>query len=50
MVECPVEHDLALGDVAGQIGDRVADVVGRHGQDRQLRDRALAPRMQPARS
>ena len=39
--EFPLQDDLALGDVAGQVGHRVADVVGGHGQDGHLGDRAL---------
>ena len=35
-----VQHDLAFGDVAGQVGHRMADVVGGHRQNRNLRDRA----------
>ena len=41
-VQLARKHDLALGDVAGEVGDRVRDVVVGHRQDRQLRDRALA--------
>src|SRR6056297_2963627 len=41
VVEVARQVDLALGDVAGQVGDRVRDVVVGHGEDRQLRDRAL---------
>ena len=37
-----VEHELALGDVAGQVGNRVGDVAGRHRQDGKLRQRARA--------
>ena len=37
------EDDLPLGDVAGQVGDRVGDVVVGHGQDRDLGDRAAPP-------
>ena len=40
-IEFTRQHDLAFGDVAGQIRDRVADVVRRHRQDRQLRQRSL---------
>ena len=41
-VELAREHDLTLGNVAGKVGDRVRDVIVRHGEDRQLRDGALA--------
>ena len=40
-VEVARQHDLPLGDVAGEVRDRMPDVVGRHRQDRQLRERAL---------
>ena len=33
------QHDLALGDVAGQVGDRVGDVARGHGQHRDDGDR-----------
>ena len=36
-----VEDDLALGDVAGEVGDGVRDVVVGHGEDGDLRDGAL---------
>ena len=31
-----VKDDLSFGDVAGQVGDRVCDVVVGHGEDRDL--------------
>lgn len=37
-----VEVDLPLRDVASQIGNRVGDVVVRHGEDGQLRDTSVA--------
>ena len=40
------EHDLAFGDVAGQVGNWVGDVVGRHGQHRNQGDGA-APILDP---
>ena len=40
--ELALEHDLPLGDVAGQVGHGVRDVVGRHGEDGHLRDGAFA--------
>ena len=43
-VEIARQHDLPLGDVAGEVGDRMADVVGRHRQDRELRQRPFARR------
>jgi hypothetical protein len=49
-VEVAREHDLALGDVAGEVGDRVRDVVGGHRQDRELRQRPRVSRRHPARS
>ena len=39
-LEVPLEHDLPLGDEAGEIGDGVGDVVVGHGQDGELGDRA----------
>ena len=39
-VQRAVEDDLALGDVAGEVGDRMRLVVVGHGDDRDLRDRA----------
>ena len=42
-VELSTEDHLALGDVAGEIGDGVGDVVVRHGQDGQLRHAAGLP-------
>mmetsp|Transcript_52457 Transcript_52457/g.145440 ORF Transcript_52457/g.145440 Transcript_52457/m.145440 type:complete len:286 (+) Transcript_52457:113-970(+) len=42
VVQGPVHKDLALGDVAREIRDRVRDVVIWHGQDRKLRDRTVA--------
>ena len=41
-MQLAVDEDLALGDVAREIGDRVRDVVVGHGQDGDLRDRAIA--------
>jgi hypothetical protein len=38
VVHLAVDEYLALGDVAGEIRDRVGDVVVWHGQDRQLSD------------
>ena len=40
-VQLAAEDDLALGDVAGQVGDGVGLVVLGHGQDRDHGDRAL---------
>ena len=37
-----MEVELALGDVARVVRDRVGDVVARHGGDAQDRDRSLA--------
>ena len=42
-VEFPAQHDLAFGDVAGEVGNRVGDVVVGHREDRQLRHRPVAP-------
>ena len=41
-VHAAVQHDLTLGNIAGQVGDRVGDVIAGHRQDRDLRHRALA--------
>ncbi len=41
-MQLPLDVDLSLGDVASQIGDRVSDIVIRHSQDRNLRDRAVS--------
>ena len=41
LIQLTVEHDLPLGDVAGQIGNRMRNIVVGHRQDRQLRNRAL---------
>lgn len=38
IVQLSVDVDLSLGDVASQIGNRVSDVVVRHGQDGNLSD------------
>ena len=40
-IHAAVQHDLALGDVAGQVGDGVRDIVVWHGENRYLSDRAL---------
>lgn len=37
-VERPVHVDLALSDVASQIGNGVGDIIGRHGQNGDLCD------------
>ena len=42
LVQIPVQHDLHLGDLAGQVRDGVGDVVVRHGQDGDLGDAAAA--------
>ena len=42
VVQLPVDVDLALGNVARQVGDGVRDVVVGHGEDGELRDRARA--------
>ena len=42
ILQLPVHVDLALGDVACQVGDGVGDVVVGHGQDGQLGDAAGA--------
>ena len=39
-LDLPVENDLSLGDVAGQVRNRVREISGRHRDDRQLRERA----------
>ena len=39
-LELPREHDLSLGDVAGQVRDRMRDVVVGHGENHQLGHRA----------
>src|SRR5699024_5257229 len=38
-VELAVKHDLPLGDVPRKVGDRMGDIIVRHGQNRNLRDR-----------
>ena len=43
LVQRPVEDDLSLGDVAGQVRHRVGDVVVGHGQDRDLGHRTPGP-------
>src|SRR5450759_868155 len=48
-VQASREDDLALGDVPGEVGDRVRDVVVGHGEDRHLGDGAL-PALDPARA
>ncbi len=40
LVKLAAQDDLAFGDVAGQVGDRMGLVVIRHGQDRHQGDRA----------
>ena len=47
LVELAVEDDLPLGDIAGQVRNRVGDIVVGHGQDRHLRDRAGTPLHDP---
>mmetsp|Transcript_7110 Transcript_7110/g.17954 ORF Transcript_7110/g.17954 Transcript_7110/m.17954 type:complete len:561 (+) Transcript_7110:182-1864(+) len=42
VVQRPVHEDLAFGDVAREVRDGVSDVVVGHGQDRELRDGAVA--------
>ena len=50
-VELVVEHDLSLGDVAGQVGDRMADVAARRRKDvGSCVSVPARPRMHPARS
>ena len=41
VVQLAVDVDLPLGNVAGQIGDGMGDVVVGHGQDRDLGDRSV---------
>ena len=36
LVHIPVQHNLSLGDVAGQVGDGVSDVVVGHSEDGHL--------------
>ncbi len=50
LVQVAVQHDLPLGDIAGQVGDGVCDIVVGHGQNGNLRYAALRPSMTPARS
>ena len=40
-IQAAVQDDLALGDVAGEIGDRVGDVVVGHGENGNLGHRAI---------
>mmetsp|Transcript_7875 Transcript_7875/g.13507 ORF Transcript_7875/g.13507 Transcript_7875/m.13507 type:complete len:340 (-) Transcript_7875:546-1565(-) len=42
IVQLALDVDLALGDVARQVGDGMRDIVVGHGQDGELRDRADA--------
>ena len=42
-MQLPVNIDLTLCDVASQVGDWMCNVIVGHGQNRQLRDRTLAP-------
>ena len=42
-VQRTVENDLSLRDVAGQIRHRMGNIVIRHGENRNLRDRAFMP-------
>ncbi|KAH3668808.1 hypothetical protein OGAPHI_002563 [Ogataea philodendri] len=37
-----VHKDLALGNITGQVGNRVSDIVVRHGQNRNLGDRSVS--------
>jgi len=39
----PLQNDLPFGDVAGQIGNGMGNVVAGHRQDRHLRNGSLAP-------
>lgn len=41
-MQLPVDEDLPLGDVAGEIGDRVRDVVVGHAENGDLCDGAVA--------
>ena len=41
MVEVAAKGNLALGNIASQVGYRMGDVVIGHGQDRNLGDRAF---------
>jgi hypothetical protein len=41
-LKLPVQVDLALRDVSGQIWDRVGDIIVGHGEDRKLGDRTVA--------
>uniref|UniRef100_A0A182QVN8 Uncharacterized protein n=1 Tax=Anopheles farauti TaxID=69004 RepID=A0A182QVN8_9DIPT len=42
IVQLTVDVDLTLGNVTGQIGNRMGDIVVRHSQNRDLRDRTVA--------
>src|SRR5665647_3391096 len=37
-VKIPVDHDLAFGDIPGQVRDRMGDIITGHRQDRNLGD------------
>mmetsp|Transcript_39085 Transcript_39085/g.89536 ORF Transcript_39085/g.89536 Transcript_39085/m.89536 type:complete len:265 (-) Transcript_39085:762-1556(-) len=47
VVQTAVNKHLPLGDVAGQIRDRMGDVIVGHGQDRELCDRSV-PSLNPS--
>ena len=47
-MQVSAQHQLALGDVAGQVGHRVSDVPGRHGQHRDQGEGAGQPADAPA--
>jgi hypothetical protein len=38
VVECIVNEDLALSDIASQVGDGMSDIRVGHGEDRELGD------------
>ena len=40
-IQRTIQNDLSLGDISGQVGDRMGDVIVGHGENRQLRHRAF---------
>lgn len=41
VMQVSVDVYLALSNITGQVGDRVSDIIVRHGKDRQLSDRSV---------
>ena len=41
LIQRTVQNDLTLGDITGQVGNRVGNIIVGHGQDGDLGNRTL---------